>query len=112
MNTMKSARKRPAAASAARPKKKALKNERLEARINKDIKDLAKRAADLKGMNFTDFVSEAIYNASQKVVKDAHIMEISLKDQIAFAQATLAPPEPSAALKRAYERHEDLLSKD
>ena len=82
---------------------------RLEARISKELHSLLKRAAELQGRTITDFVVSVVQDAAQRAVEQAEIIRLSLEDQECFAQALLSPPEPSAALKRAFERHSKLI---
>ena len=82
---------------------------RLEARISADLHAMLKRAAEIQGRTMTDFVVSAVQDAAQQAIAQAEVMRLSLADQSCFAQAILAPPEPSATLKRAFARHRDLL---
>lgn len=81
---------------------------RLEARISPDLHALLKRAAELQGRSVTDFVADALRKVAQSVVEDATILRLSAEDQIRFANALLAPPEPNDALKRAFARRKQL----
>jgi len=46
---------------------------------------------------------------ARRAIEQADIVRLSLGDQQRFAKALLAPPRPSAALKRAIARHDKLL---
>jgi uncharacterized protein (DUF1778 family) len=50
----------------------------------------------------TDFVVAAVQDAAQRAIEQAGIVRCSLADQECFAQALLAPPQPNAALERAF----------
>ena len=82
---------------------------RLEARITPDLHALLKRAAELQGRTMTDFTVAALQEAAQRAIEQADIVRLSLADQQCFAQALLAPPEPTPALERACERRRTLL---
>ncbi len=82
---------------------------RLEARISVDLHATLKRAAELQGRTMTDFVVSAVQEAAQRAIEQSEIMRFSLADQECFAQALLSPPEPTAALKRAFARRQKLL---
>lgn len=82
---------------------------RLEARITKDLHALLKRAAELQGRTMTDFVVAAVQEAAYQAIEQHEVVRMSLADQQQFAEALLSPPEPSPALKRAFERHQRLL---
>lgn len=82
---------------------------RLEARISTDLHSLLKRAAELQGRTMTDFVVAAVQDAAQRAIEQAEILRLSRADQECFAQALLAPPAASPALKRAVARRRSLL---
>lgn len=82
---------------------------RLEARIAPDALAVVKRAAEIQGRSVSDFVVAAAQEAAEKAIADAQIVRLSLADQRAFADALMAPPEPTPALKRAREKHRRLV---
>lgn len=82
---------------------------RLEARISDDLHALLKRAAELEGRSMTDFVVSAAREAAQRTIEQADVVRLSLAGQRHFAQALLAPPEPNAALRLAFERRRKLI---
>lgn len=77
------------------------RSERLEARIPAELKDLYARAAAARGQTLTDFVVSAVTAAAHKVVRESELLELSRRDQQAFAAALLCPPAPSAKLRDA-----------
>jgi uncharacterized protein (DUF1778 family) len=83
---------------------------RLEARISVELHAMLKRAAEIEGRTVTDFVIGTVQAAAQQTIAQAEIINLSLADQQAFAQALLNPPEPAAALRRAFERRNKLLA--
>lgn len=83
---------------------------RLEARISPDLHAMLRRAAELQGRTVTDFVVSAVQDAAQRAIEQAEVVRLSLADQQCFAQALLAPPTPTAALKRAAEGRKRLVS--
>lgn len=83
---------------------------RLEARITPDLQALLKRAAELEGRSVTDFVVTAAQEAAERRVEQAQVIRLSLDDQRAFVDAILSPPEPTAALRRAFQRHRELIA--
>ena len=82
---------------------------RLEARISTDLHAMLKRAAELQGRTMTDFVVAAVQDAAQRAIEQAGIVRCSLADQECFAQTLLDPPQPNAALERAFTRRKTLL---
>lgn len=87
----------------------AITTARLEARISTDLHAMLKRAAELQGRTMTDFVVSAVQDAAQRAIEQAEVIRLSLADQECFAQVLLAPPPPSPALKRAFDRRSKLL---
>jgi uncharacterized protein (DUF1778 family) len=86
-----------------------LSTARLEARISTDLHAMLKRAANMQGRTMTDFVVAAVQQAAQQAIEQAEVIRLSLVDQTNFANALLAPPKPSAALKRAFARRRKLI---
>ncbi len=74
---------------------------RLEARLPVELHAMLKHAAELQGRSLTDFVVDAAREAAQRAIEDAHIIKLSVEDQIAFAKALIDPPPPNDALRRA-----------
>ena len=82
---------------------------RLEARLSLEAHALIKRAAELEGRSITDFVVNAAQEAAQHVIEQSGGIRLSLADQQCFADAMISPPEPNAALQRAFDRRKSLL---
>lgn len=87
------------------------KTARLEARITPNLQALLRRAAEIEGRSVTDFVVSAVQEAAERRIEQAQVMRLSLEDQKAFVNAILNPPEPTAALKQAFQRHRELVQK-
>jgi uncharacterized protein (DUF1778 family) len=77
------------------------RTERLEARIPAGLKDVFARAAALRGQTLTDFVVSTVTAAAQEVVREQDILELTRRDQIAFASALANPPTPGRKLRAA-----------
>ncbi|MBM5621907.1 DUF1778 domain-containing protein [Burkholderia pseudomallei] len=82
---------------------------RFEARIELDVHAAIRRAAEMQGRTMSDFVVSAAREAAQRAIAEAEVIRLSLEDSQRFAAAILAPPEPVDALKRAMDRHDQLL---
>jgi len=86
------------------------RTERLEARIPAELKDVFVRAAALRGQSLTDFIVSTVAEAAQQVLRDQDILDLTRRDQIAFAEALAHPPAPSAKLRsaaRSYKKRVD-----
>jgi uncharacterized protein (DUF1778 family) len=51
----------------------------------------------------------ATREAAARTIEQAHIIQLSIEDQRAFAAAILDPPEPAPALRCAFRRHRELI---
>jgi uncharacterized protein (DUF1778 family) len=81
------------------------RNERLEARVSADQKDLFLRAAELQGRTLTDFVIASVHEAAVRTVEDMQSIRLTADESRAFAEALLNPREPSDRLKAAARRY-------
>jgi uncharacterized protein (DUF1778 family) len=82
---------------------------RIEARIAPEALAVVKRAAEIQGRSVSDFVVAAAQEAAHRTIEETQIIRLSVEDQQVFAEAVLAPPEPSPALKRAAAKYRDLV---
>jgi uncharacterized protein (DUF1778 family) len=82
---------------------------RLEARLPNDVHALLKRAAEIEGRTLTDFVVSAAREAACRTIEATEIIRLSVEDQRQIAEALLNPPEPTPALKQAFQRRRELL---
>jgi uncharacterized protein (DUF1778 family) len=78
--------------------------ERLEARVTTEDKELLQEAAAAKGLSLTAFVMSSAREAAIKVLRDQHVVELSRRDQRAFAEALLAPAAPNTHLRSIAKR--------
>ncbi len=82
---------------------------RLEARLPVHIHAMLKRAAEIQGRTLTDFVVTASSEAARQTIESNDIIRLSMDDQRLFAESILNPPEPTAALYRAFDKHRELF---
>ncbi|HWR00410.1 MAG TPA: DUF1778 domain-containing protein [Chlorobaculum sp.] len=85
---------------------------RLEARMTQKVHAQIKRAAEIQGRTVTDFVVYAALEAATKAIEESSVIQLSIEGQKAFAEALLNPPEPNAALRRAFESHAALFGQN
>jgi uncharacterized protein (DUF1778 family) len=83
---------------------------RLEARLPADVHALLKRAAEIEGRTLTDFVVTAARAAARRTIEETQIIRLSLEDQRAIMAAVINPPEPTPALRRAFQLHRKLIA--
>jgi uncharacterized protein (DUF1778 family) len=81
--------------------KVAATQERLEARISGDEKQLLEDAARRRGMTLTAFVLSSAHDAAVRTLETAHVVELTRQDQQRFVDMLLNPPAPSERLRAA-----------
>jgi uncharacterized protein (DUF1778 family) len=74
---------------------------RLEARVSAPQKQLFERAAELTGLNLSQFMIAALDEVARRTVRDRELMQLTAKDSRAFVAALLNPPEPNKRLREA-----------
>ena len=80
-------------------------NERLEARVTPEQKELFKEAANLQGVTLTDFIVSSVHQAAIRALEARHVLEVSRRDQKAFVNAVLRSKAPNQRLQAAWLRH-------
>ncbi len=91
-------------------KREPIPTARLEARLPAEVHALLKRAAEIQGRSLTDFVVAAAHDAARRTIEETEIIRLSNADQQRIAASLLNPPEPTAALRRAFARHRKLFA--
>jgi uncharacterized protein (DUF1778 family) len=74
---------------------------RIEARVSARQKRLFERAAEIEGVTLTDFVISSMQRAAAVVLQEQTTIELSQRNQRAFVDALMNPPEPNQALRGA-----------
>jgi uncharacterized protein (DUF1778 family) len=85
------------------------RDERLEARVSRDQKELFQRAAALQGRTLADFVIASVHDAAVRVIEETQTIRLNAEDSCAFAEALLNPREPNGRLKAVARRYLRLL---
>lgn len=71
---------------------------RINLRTSPEVKALIERAAALMGTTVSSFISQTMYETSQRVLEDTETLTLSQADFETFVAACENPPEPSEAL--------------
>jgi uncharacterized protein (DUF1778 family) len=82
---------------------------RLEARIPSALYKTMERAAQLRGLTLTAYVTAIMGEDARRTIEESRIIQLSHADQTAFAKALIDPPAPSAKLVAAKRRHTALI---
>ena len=89
--------------------KKPTRSARLETRLTPDQKALIERAAAYEGRSVTDFVVHTLQAEARKVVEGHETIKLNAAQSRKLVEALLKPAKPTAALRRAARRHEQLV---
>ncbi|HKP51632.1 MAG TPA: DUF1778 domain-containing protein [Chloroflexia bacterium] len=87
--------------------RRAMKSERLEARVTRQQKALLQRAAELRGLSLTDFLIMSAQSAAEAIIREHNVITLTARDSLAFAEALLNPREPNEALRAAFARYSE-----
>lgn len=82
---------------------------RLEVSVSKDSHELLKCATKIQSCTLTDFVVTVAHEAARRVIGESDVFKLSSADQAYFYEVLLNPPEPSAALQRAFNCRKNLI---
>jgi uncharacterized protein (DUF1778 family) len=82
------------------------KEERLEARVTPEQKELIARAAALRGYSVTEFVVASAQKAAADVIQESEVLRLRGEAQEIFVNAILNPPSPNEAARAAAQRYE------
>ena len=81
------------------------RDQRLEARVTPDQKDLYLRAAALQGKTLTDFILSSLQESATRIIGEYELMRLAMNDSKLFVDALLNPPKPSSRLRKAVARN-------
>ncbi len=88
------------------------KQERLEARVTLEQKELLQRAATLEGTTLTDFVVRSAERAAERSIRDHAVLVLTARESQTFVEALLNPPAPNAALRAAAAHYGRVMASD
>ena len=80
------------------------RDQRLEARVRPDQKELIERAACVQGRTLTDFVVSALQEAARQAIAEHTVWRLTQEQQKVFIDALMDPPAPNQKLREAYKR--------
>jgi uncharacterized protein (DUF1778 family) len=76
--------------------------ERLEARVDPELKALFQRAASLRGVSLKEFMIASMQEAAVRTIQE-HELVLSANEQQVFVDMLRNPPKPNDALHAAAE---------
>jgi len=90
----------------------ATKDNRLNIRCDERTRKLLDRAAGYSHVSLSEFVLTRAVEAAERVVQEQESITLKADDFQAFLAALDAPREPSPALRKAFERHAQLVDRE
>ncbi len=87
------------------------KESRLNIRCNSYARELLDKAATYAHVSVSEFVLSHALASAEKVVQANENITLSTKDFRAFLAAVDTPAKPNTALKKAFKRHSQQVSK-
>ena len=78
--------------------------ERIEAKVTKEMKDLILKASLMKVRSTSDFVVASAFEAARETIRTRTTLELSVRDQIAFAELAIKQSSPNERLRKAADR--------
>ncbi len=88
------------------------KQERLEARVTPEQKELLQRAAALEGTSLTDFVVRSAQRAAEQSIRDHSLLVLTSRESQLFVESLLDGPAPNPALRSAAEHYKKVAVSD
>jgi uncharacterized protein (DUF1778 family) len=86
--------------------------DRIDARLPVETKQVIERAAFISGVTLSDFVVSKAYEAARVLVREHETWVLNRRQSKAFVEALLNPEEPNEVLKTAAARYEAQTRKD
>lgn len=71
------------------------RNERLDARLTREEKEMIETAASLRGTSASDFVRMALKEAALNTIREHEVLTLNEKARRVFVEALLNPPKPN-----------------
>lgn len=86
------------------------KAERIEARVNPELKRRLQYAADLQASSLSEFLLRSAEKAANEVINEYKILRLAAEDSRKFVNAIFNPPKPNSKLKKAYANYKREVS--
>ena len=85
-----------------------MKAERVDFRINPDLKHLIAQAARLENVSLSAFFIEAAAARARELMATEELLMLSNAERQRFLDLLENPPEPAEALRKAMRRHQEM----
>ncbi len=77
------------------------KEERISARVTRDVHSTLQEAADMVGATVNQFLVQAALKEAQGIIERERIVQLTQRDAKVFFRVLERPPEPKAKLRSA-----------
>lgn len=86
-----------------------MKTERIEARVDPDVRKLIMAAAELEGRSISEFLVMSAKERAEQTLHRQTVYRLTVEDQVRFAEALLDPPPLNDAMQEALDLHEQTV---
>ena len=86
-------------------------DERVDFRLTSEHKALIEKAAAYSGESLTGFVVSALLSEARRIVQEHETVVLSTRDRDHSLELLDNPPAPPIALRRAVQRHRELVDR-
>ncbi|MBP7063295.1 DUF1778 domain-containing protein [Ferrovibrio sp.] len=90
------------------PRMAEAKDDRLQVRLDAEAKHMLQRAASYRHKTVSQFVLATALEEAEKVIRENEVVTLSGPDWKIFYDALTNPPEPNAALRKAFAKYKKL----
>lgn len=73
-----------------------MRDERLDARVTREEKEMIETAASLRGTSASDFIRMATREAARNTIREHEVLTLNEEARRVFVEALLNPPKPNA----------------
>ncbi len=73
----------------------AMRDERLDARVTREEKEMIETAASLSGTSASDFIRVATRRAAMNTIREHEVLTLNEETRRVFVEALLSPPKPN-----------------
>lgn len=87
------------------PRAADIKDDRLQVRLDAESKTVLQRAAGYRHKTVSQFVLATALEEAQRVIRENEVVTLSGPDWKVFYDALTNPPEPNAALRKAFAKY-------
>lgn len=90
------------------PRMAEAKDDRLQVRLDAEAKHMLQRAASYRHKTVSQFVLATALEEAEKVIRENEVVTLPGTDWKIFYDALTNPPEPNAALRKAFAKYKKL----